>query len=126
MNETDQDFLADWPVTPDGWQVVDLGRSLFPGGPGACRVASPNGIFYFGLSFDPPVEPRSVITAVVTSFGRSSIQLPYHSVLNISAVLNAAQMHVQDYLSSYPKLFYYTAFHRIEFRSGDDRQFDIF
>ena len=39
---TDYDRSGRFAIEDDGWQVIDVGRMLYPGGPHALRVHSPD------------------------------------------------------------------------------------
>lgn len=107
-----------WPIADSGLQVSRLDKSLFPGGPTACTVAGPFGRFHFGINFEP--ASGAVCTAVVTSFGISSLGPVFHHVLDSQERLAAAKAAVRDYLITHRQLFHFRAFEQVEFRGGDD------
>ena len=124
MNAVEYDQSGQWPITPDGWQLVPLGRDLFPGGPSAVRVCSPVGSFFFGISFEPlRGEP---CRAVITSFGRSTNRSDYRYVLTEPQAMAVAQGRVRDLLLEHPLKFHYRRFDAVEFRGGDGRIVEIF
>ncbi len=113
-----------WPVTEDGWQVICLTRSLYPGGPNACKVVSPIGAFFFGLEFEPMAA--TVKTAVVTNFGRSSLRLPAHQVLVSPGSLELAQGKVRAYIMANADRFHTCPVQALEFSAGDGEQVGVF
>ncbi|WP_293372454.1 hypothetical protein [Nevskia sp.] len=116
--------VAGWPVTPDGWKVVSINRSLFPGGPSGFRVSSPDAAFFFGLNFEP--ASGDPCRAVITSFGISSAGSTWHYVLTTPEAMGVAQARVRDLLLTYPLRFHYRWFDAVEFRRGDGRIVEIF
>lgn len=122
--DPDYDRSGRWPVTPDGWQVIDIGRALFPGGPRACRVVGPGVAFYFGLTYRPGVAEPAPQTAEITSFGRASLRSA-RSVLD-AATANAAYERVSAYLLENWRIFSPQPITRVVFASGDGKAVEIF
>ena len=58
-------------------------------------------------------------TAVVTSFGISSLEPVFHQVLVTPESLAAAQAAVRDYLIAHAQLFHFCPFEVVEFQAGD-------
>ncbi|WP_293372768.1 hypothetical protein [Nevskia sp.] len=126
MNETDQDFLADWPVTSDGWQLIDLGKSLFPGGPWAYQVRSPIGRFFCGVSFRKCNAFDDDEIAVVTNLGRSKILPPADNLLLDSTVRRTAEQQIDLLLRRYTACFTEFPLRHVEFAPGDGTLIDVF
>jgi hypothetical protein len=122
--EPGYDTSGKWPITGDGWQVIDLGRALFPGGPRACRVVAPHVSFYFGVTYKPGVAARGPQTAEITNFGRASLRTA-RSALD-PTMLNAAYEHVSAYLLEYWQLFWVDPITRVIFVAGDGKAVEIF
>lgn len=120
----DYDRSGRWPVTRDGWQVIDIGRALFPGGPRACRVVSPEASFYFGLTYKPGLTEPGPQTAEITNFGRASLRTA-RSALD-PATANIAYERVSAYLLEYWQVFSPEPITRVVFASGDGKAVEIF
>jgi len=83
------------------------------------------GLFCFRLSFNPQLDPRTVVTAVVTQLGRSCIKLLCHFIIKSPALIQLAREKVQADLAANASLIHHITFHRVEFRPGDGTSFDI-
>ena len=126
MNEPNQDYLPGWPVTPDGWQLIDLGKSLFPGGPWAYQIRSPIGQFFCGVSFRRCNASDDDEIAVVTNLGRSRILPPATNLLLDSAVRRTAEQQIHYCLTRHTN--HYTEFllRHVGFAPGDGTVVDVF
>jgi len=124
MTKPAYDQSGQWPINADGWQVLRIGKALFPGGPAACQAVSPAGSFYFGINFEPASGP--VCRAVITSFGINALGPVFHYVLVTPDAIAKSQGAVRSYLLEHAARFHFRRFDAVEFRLGDGAINEIF
>lgn len=115
---------AQWPTTADGWQLVPIGRALFPGGHSAYRVNSPHYHFFFAMTFEPLFGDPC--RAVISSFGRSAARGPWRYLLITPDAISKAQAVVRERLLTHPLAYHDRWIDAVEFRLGDDVPIEIF
>ena len=99
----DYDLSGRFPIDEDGWQVVDLNRMLYPGGPHALRVHAPGlPAFHFGWRFSTstpgPNDNRIVASHIGAKLGGS----PLPPVTFTPAVLVRIQERLRIYAMLHP------------------------
>lgn len=124
--QPDYDRSGRFAIDDDGWQVVDLGRMLYPGGPHALRVYSPDyPPFHAGWRFaslNPSAEDnRVVISHIGAKLGGSSLPPVRFS----PAMLARVQERLRAYVMIHPDGLFGERITGVDF-TADDPLVEIF
>lgn len=122
----DYDRSDRFPIDEDGWQVVNLRRDLYPGGPWALRVHTPeHPVFHGGWRYGDERDERGLRPVVISHLGGRLSASEYPRVLFTAAVLRRVEGRLRVYAMRYAEQIFGKPIAGIAF-VPEDRRVEIF
>ncbi|MCP4559444.1 MAG: hypothetical protein GY837_02880 [Bosea sp.] len=122
----DYDRSGRFPIDEGGWQVINLERDLYPGGPWALRVLAPGfPVFHCGYSYVGERDAQGRRRVVMSHLGGRLAASEYGRVTFTAAMLKRIQDHLRAYAMLHAGQLFGKPILGVDF-VAEDRRVEIF